>query len=252
VTSRLETPAHAGTVAAHEGELAADEAGKRAYEAAANAKALWLVRGKRYERCTLDNFRLVGFGALHGNQKQQVVQRLRSYAKNITWNILHGVGVVLIGPPGTGKDHLMAALMHAALAAGHTVKWASGPRLFARFRDDIGGDAEEWRTVAQYTKPDVFALSDPTWEQSRLERFQRAKLMEIIDGRYNALKPTWVTLNVAGRAEADSLIGAAIVDRLVDGALSLECNWPSYRKSVTVFELTGPDRRRVSNSAGGS
>jgi DNA replication protein DnaC len=230
IPNRQYTPEENGRVAAHKAQLAEEEAAKRAGELAENVKVLWAARGKRYERCTLDNFHLGHRGQM------EVVQRLRSYAKNITWHILRGVGVVLIGPPGTGKDHLMAALMHAALAAGKSVKWASGPRLFARFRDDIGSDAEEWRAMANYTKPDVFALSDPTWEQSQLERFQRAKLMEIIDGRYNALKPTWVTLNVDDRKQASKLIGNAIVDRLVDGALSLECNWPSYRKSVTVPE----------------
>ena len=228
IRHRQYTAANAELIEAGKARRAEVEAQKRARELAENARVLWAARGKRYERCTLDNF------VAGSPDQQKVVRRVRVYAEHIERNINRGVGVVLIGPPGTGKDHLMAALMHAALAAGKTIKWASGPQLFAGFRDDIGADTEERRALAQYTKPDVFALSDPTWEQSRLERFQRAKLMEIIDGRYNHLRATWVTLNVKDRDQANNLIGGAIVDRLVDGALSLECNWPSYRKSAST------------------
>ena len=40
----------------------------------------------------------------------------------------------------------------------------------------------------------------------------------------------WVTVNVNSRAELDSRMGVQLADRLVDGALTLFCNWPSYRK----------------------
>ncbi len=41
-------------------------------------------------------------------------------------------------------------------------------------------------------------------------------------------------MNVSSGEEAEKRIGAQIVDRLRDGALSIVCNWPSHRKSAAA------------------
>jgi hypothetical protein len=43
-------------------------------------------------------------------------------------------------------------------------------------------------------------------------------------------RPTWVTINTKGRAEAIGRMGAQIVDRLSHDAVVCFCNWESYRQ----------------------
>jgi hypothetical protein len=57
-------------------------------------------------------------------------------------------------------------------------------------------------------------------------------LFRILDGRYNHLRPTWVSVNVSNRNELDERMGVTLAERLVDGALTIFCNWPSYRKKT--------------------
>jgi hypothetical protein len=125
----------------------------------------------------------------------------------------------------------MAGLLHRAVELQMSVKWTSGLKLFSRLRDDIHESRRERLTVSEYVSPQILALSDPAWNRQPLTAYQQLRLAEIVDDRSNNLRPIWVTLNANDRAHADGLLGSALVDRLVDGALSVPCNWESYRHS---------------------
>ncbi|MHB1036059.1 MAG: hypothetical protein ACYC35_16750 [Pirellulales bacterium] len=126
----------------------------------------------------------------------------------------------------------MAALMRQAIEMGHAVKWAAGMKLFASLRDLIDSAGSERSFVSTLTRPSVLAISDVLPPSGSLTDFQRAKLMEIIDERYSASRPTWLTLNIANRAEADARIGVAIAERLIDGSLCVAFDVPSFRKGL--------------------
>ena len=214
------------------------QAERLAAEIAECRKRLWESRGRRYERCTLENFLATT------PDQESVVRKLQAYRGVLAENVAAGVGTVLTGPSGTGKDHLIASLFEAALAARLTVRWTSGPKLFIRFRDQIGSEEDERRIIRQYTDPDVLALSDPMPVFGALTGYQAQILYEIADTRANALKRCWVTINAKDRAEAEGRLGPQIVRRLSGDALSLSCPWPPYQGARGAAELTGPDRRR--------
>ena len=56
--------------------------------------------GSRYAGCRLDNF------VVTCDEQQKAVDALREYGKTFGQHYRNGEGVVLFGPPGTGKDHL--------------------------------------------------------------------------------------------------------------------------------------------------
>jgi DNA replication protein DnaC len=199
---------------------------QRAAEVEATAKELWNIRGSRYQDCRLSNFDATV------KAQHQVLAELWEYVRRMQQLVQEGAGVILIGPPGTGKDHLLAGLMHEALAAGVIVKWTSGLGLFRRSRDAIDAQASEADQLRAYTKPQVLAISDPTWEREPLTRWEKQRLGEIVDERQNNLRPTWITINAESRQDAERMMGHAVVDRLGHGALSLACNWGSYRRSL--------------------
>ena len=116
---------------------------------------------------------------------------------------------------------------------GFDVQWSNGPALFGEVRAtfDVKGRRED-EIIKRLVRAKVLYLSDLLPPGNKLTDYQASITYQVIDARYSDRKPTWLTLNVATRAEMEAGLGAAIVDRVVDGALVLACNWPSYRKAA--------------------
>lgn len=185
---------------------------------------LFSERGRRYEQCTLADF------DCDSPAKLSIVAALRRYCEEMPERFLAGDGLLFYGPTGTGKDHLMAAALRGAiLAHGLRVRWENGMDLYGEVRDRIDGDRPEAAFVRKLVSPDVLAISDPIPPFGALTGFQASMLFRIVDARYSHCKPTWLTINVANFSEANERLGASLVDRILQGALILHCNWPSYR-----------------------
>jgi DNA replication protein DnaC len=143
-------------------------------------------------------------------------------------------GVLLYGPSGTGKDHLLIALAVEAIKSDvPSFEWVNGQDLFGGARDLMDSHDSELMFVAKYSRPAVLILSDPVPIDGELTNHQANILYRIVDRRYRECRATWVTMNVKDSNDASKRIGAAIVDRLKDDALALFCNWPSYRTTLS-------------------
>jgi DNA replication protein DnaC len=185
--------------------------------------------GPRYRGATIDTYNVE-----HDGQKE-IVAALRDYGQNISERIKAGVGIVLNGPSGTGKDHLLVALARHAIRSEATVSWQNGQSLLGTFRDRFSQrhPRPEEDLIDEFTAANVLVLSDPVPPKGELSDYSESILYRIVDARYITMKPTWTTMNVASGEEADRRLGAPIVDRLRHGALCLSCDWPSYRTAGT-------------------
>lgn len=184
--------------------------------------------GKRYADCRVNNFRISDDRETCVRQSA-VVSALTEYGDHADTRIGIGQNIVLFGPAGTGKDHLLVGMAWQACKFGHSVKWVRGCDFFGDTRDAMERELRERDFIREYTRPDVLVLSDPVPPSGGLSQFQAVTLFRIVDRRYRDLKPTWVTLNAVDREDAEKRIGVQTVDRLREGALSLHCNWESYR-----------------------
>jgi len=184
-------------------------------------------RGSRYNECRLANFK-----ATDSNQKA-AIERLTEYGQNIRENYNAGRSIVWFGPPGTGKDHLMMAMARIAIGAELRLSWRNGSMLWAEFRATMDEDSErnEMFLIKQLTAPDILAISDPLPPVGKLSDYQATSLFTVIDSRYSHQKPTWLTLNVANRREAEDRMGTQVVRRIADGALVVVCNWAPHKES---------------------
>lgn len=185
-------------------------------------------RGERYAHCRLANFEI------QTEAQREIVQTLQDYGATIQDHIRAGQGIVLFGPSGTGKDHLLTAMMRLAITqAGQCVKWRNGPALWAELRDRMTTkDRTENDLLKPLIRADILALSDPTAQGAPLTDYERKTFYHIIDERYNRKRPVWMTVNVSSRQELEELLGVPVVDRLIHETLVLSCNWPSYRRPI--------------------
>ena len=174
--------------------------------------------GARYgpSRCTLESYRA-------DNAKQrEALERLRLFDISR--------GLVLFGTVGTGKDHLLAAMLYRACKAGKKASWVSGPELFGTFRDGFDSGAREVSSLKAFTRPDVLGISDPVPQIGDASSWRVEILYRVIELRYRELKPTWLTINANSPADADAKLTAPVFDRLREDAELIPCFWPSFRE----------------------
>ena len=196
-----------------------------AAERKVRAERLLANRGSRYEHCRLANYEIQHPG------QQEAVDRLRSYLENMDVEIDLGGGVVLFGPSGTGKDHLLAAMAYGAVrVGGYHIEWRNGIELWVAMRSTIDGELTEREVINPLLRADVLVLSDPLPPTGELSDYQKSTLYRVMEARYSQRKPVWVTLNVRNGTEAGERLGVPNFDRMRDGALAIYCNWPSYRR----------------------
>lgn len=180
-------------------------------------------RGKRYAGCRFENYETTT------DEQAQALADIRDYAANIFENVRAGKNVVIFGPKGTGKDHLMTALSHRAIGSGLSVSWHNGVELYADCREAMRKD-EENVFLLGLKRQWILSISDPLPPTGALTEYQQQIMFRLLDHRYSENQPTWMTVNVSSRTELDSRMGAAIADRMIDGALCVFCNWESKRK----------------------
>jgi len=184
--------------------------------------------GAKYRECRLSNFQ-----ATRPAQKN-VLKALQEYLAGLAENLALARGVVLYGPCGTGKDHLMFGLVGQVIwDTGKDAKWLNGQTWFGELRDAIDDDRRSEESIINgMVSPALLVISDPLppLADDRLSSYQSSMLYRVINGRYAAGKPTFLTLNVRDDEEADRRLGAPTWDRCFDGSYKLFCSWPSYRK----------------------
>lgn len=188
-------------------------------------KRLLRLRGDRYRDCKLSNFEVDQPG------QNDVKQALTGFCREISTNVNAGRGLLLFGPKGTGKDHLLMACARAAISAFHSLMWVNGMELFAEFRDAMDAKTPERDVLAKFGRDEVLWISDPVPPTDALTPAQTTWLFRVLDARYSHRKATWASANVPGQSELEKRIGAQNADRLKDGVLALGCNWKSYRRA---------------------
>ncbi len=194
---------------------------------------LALQLGARYSpaRVSLDRFRIY-----HDAQKP-VLDRLRALAPRLVELVGQGRGLIFFGPVGTGKDHLLAALLYAvaeAIVEEKPCHWVNGQEVFGQSRDRMKADLLEGELIQELARPQVLAISDPVPAVGELSAWNVGLLYRVLDRRYREMKATWASLNALSVEDADAKLSAPVFDRLREGAELFPCFWPSWRERRAV------------------
>jgi DNA replication protein DnaC len=163
--------------------------------------------------------------------QQKVLDRIKALAARLPESIAAGEPILLYGTPGTGKDHLVAALLHQATRKhGISAAFVTALRFAANCRAQFRDEADERYTPARLVKYGVLAISDPIPPSGDMSEWARNELHDLIDARYRCLRPTWVTLNMVSEDEIKAKLTMQTFDRLRHVGHLIPCLWPSYRQ----------------------
>jgi len=157
--------------------------------------------------------------------------QISALAAGDAW-IEKGGNLLLFGPPGSGKTHLISALGHALIDRGFRVLFTRTSELVQRLQ----AARRDLRLPAELTKLDRFdllVLDDISYV--RRDQAETSVLFELIAERYER-RSIALTANQPFSAWdhlfPDAAMTLAAVDRLVHHATILEMNVESYRRKA--------------------
>lgn len=158
--------------------------------------------------------------------------------------------IIFLGQPGCGKTHLAVALAICAVEAGYRGYFTTADAMVKTLlRADHDGAAAT--KIKTYTSPTVLVIDDVGLIPLKTPDAS-AWFFEVVNTRYNRGSPTIVTTNRGlpewGSAFGDTVVAAAILDRLMHNAVVFNIRGPSWRlRDHTSLQIatTEPAQRRT-------
>lgn len=198
------------------------------------------IERHRADSCLSPDKRLSSFdfAAVPGVSKAQVM----ALAEGHEW-LDRGANVLLFGPPGVGKSHLVSGLGHALIDAGRRVLFMRCGDLVQRLQA-ARRDMKLPQELAKLDRFELLILDDLSYV--RRDQAETSVLFELIAERYER-KSLAITANTPfsqwGEVFVEPAMTLAAVDRLVHHATILEMNVESYRRRSA--QAAQPARRRT-------
>lgn len=160
--------------------------------------------------------------------------------------------LLLIGPPGLGKSHLIQAIGHHAIKAGFQVLYTSIFDAVHALQADRS-PRELDRTLGRYLKPDLLIVDDMGLKV--LPPKSGEVLLEIIMRRYET-RSTMMTSNRPiedwGKLLNDIPAATAILDRFLHHCRIIEMTGKSYRLHEAAARSQKPETKSNTKKTGES
>ena len=151
----------------------------------------------------------VGTWSPQGPVQQEAATLAERWCGQVVNAVRRGRGLTLLGPPGTGKTHLLCGLVRHAALAGYPARYSSWAATWRNVRESAGRDLG---AVAELRCTRVLAL-DELGVTAPTER-EAAEIFDLLDHRYSRQLVTHVGSNLPNEDALGDLIGDRALDRL--------------------------------------
>lgn len=144
----------------------------------------------------------------------------------------HKQGLIVAGNSGTGKSHIIKALLLIACQYQYRCRYTTAADMLSELwasRADYSFD----KKLKRYTNPDVLAIDEVGFDKLEQEDSRNASLFfKVIEGRYckgSTLMTTNIDFEALGDYLGDPIVTAALIDRLVHHSIIINIQGPSWR-----------------------
>lgn len=195
---------------------------------AARAEGLLSVSNipARFAACEFDNYEVTA------PKQRRVLNACKAYADDFGAHLASGRGLIMLGNPGTGKNHLATAICKAVKEKRSTVLRVKASEYLDAFWSKDFGERDQW--IRELSRVHLLVL-DEVGRSSSTANAQNA-FFRLIDARYEAVRPTLLLSNL-DRNGVIEVLGDASYDRLTEaGTQRLTFDWDS-RRSCTGREV---------------
>ncbi|HZU00869.1 MAG TPA: ATP-binding protein [Ktedonobacteraceae bacterium] len=157
-----------------------------------------------------------------------VLKQPRAYEAVMAFaDIMKGT-LVLYGPYGTGKTHMLAALCQEMKSREVRTRFTTSPKLFAAIQFCIGHDEDYTNLIQKAIQTPLLVIDDV--DKAKWTEFREEIYFEIIDSRVNADKP--IALSTNRLDDLEKYVGGACKSRLQIGQIAVEMTGDDYRKEL--------------------
>lgn len=172
--------------------------------------------------CSFDNYRVENDG------QRKALEQARRYAEEFDQGI---ASFVFSGRPGTGKNHLAAAIGNHLILRGKSVLIVTVADLMSIIKGSFsGGDRTEEHLLHDFSTVDLLVIDEIGMQTE--SRYEKVIINQIVDRRSSSKRPTGMLTNL-NHAEMVKLLGERVMDRMRLGqSLWVSFNWESYRGRV--------------------
>ncbi|MXP49782.1 DNA replication protein DnaC [Pantoea sp. Eser] len=173
--------------------------------------------------CSFDNYRVENEG------QRKALEQARQYAAEFQDSI---ASFVFSGRPGTGKNHLAAAIGNDLILRGKSVLIVTVADLMSSMKGTFSGSSgiTEERLIQDLSSVDLLVI-DEIGIQSE-SRYEKVIINQIVDRRSSSKRPTGMLTNLNPN-EMNTLLGERVMDRMrLGSSLWVRFDWESYRSRV--------------------
>ena len=180
----------------------------------------------RFADKTLENF------VPHAEGPKRALAVAKDFADNFAECQKTGQSLVFCGGVGAGKTHLAVGVCHEVIKHDRVAVFSSVIGAVRSIKETYrkGSELSEADAIKNLVDPDLLVL-DEVGVQFGSET-EKMYLFEVINGRYQGLKPTIVISNLA-KEPLTEYLGERVIDRLREGGGRMVVfDWPSYRRQA--------------------
>lgn len=171
----------------------------------------------RFQQRTFENFKVT-------DENRHAFEACQRYAFN--FDRMTKKGLLLAGPPGTGKTHLAVSIHRAVLAKGIASVFINMPNLVNELLQSFKQEEESLTYMAALEKKLVI-IDDLGAE--RLRDWVQEYVYRLINERYEKMLPLVITTNCSIK-ELEERIGGPAVDRLAEMCEIVSVEGKSWRR----------------------